>query len=141
MRNKNGLRVGNILSGNGRTAGILGCWSASAMDAMSGSYDWNWCYFADVKKPIKSKKWTILPLPEEPFEIKKKGTRTLPESTQTLCDLIRWDCEPEFVAGAIDWFMYSEGNLDRITQELSKRGLLEKYKEEYEPYLDDARNV
>ena len=136
-KKKIGFTRGNKFARNVRSTGTLSCWSAGAADALSGSYDWNWSYYTDIEKPIRCRKWTLFPTPPEQLETKRKGRKILTESTQTLCDLVRWDCEIEFVAQAIDWFERDEGNLDRIKNELERRGLLEKYEEEYEPYLQD----
>ena len=131
----------NLLASYRDIAGVLCCWSASAMNGMSGSYDWNWSYYADISIPIKATSMTIFPFPPEPIETHTVGLLTVTTPYITLIDLIRWDCEIEFVFQALDWWERTHRNLDVIWMGLEERDLMQKYLQEYAPYRDEWVDV
>jgi len=119
----------------------LCCWSAAAMNGMSGSYDWNWSFYADISKPIRAADMTVFPKPDEDIQTHRVGKLTVTTPFQTLMDLVRWDCEMEFVFQAMDWWERTHGSLDEIWEGFARRGLTGKYEAEYAPYRDDWVDV
>ena len=131
----------NILASSGIQAGILCCWSASGAIGMSGSYDWNWSFYGDVATPVRTKFVTVFPLPNEKVETASKGSLVFTTPFFTIMDLVRWDCEAEFVLNALAFWEARHGNLDAIWKGLEERGLMEKYLIEYEPYRAEWKEV
>ena len=121
----------NLLASNGVLQGTLCCWSAAAANGLSGSYDWNWSFYADVARPIRAKNLTLFPTPPGEIETVKIGRVTATAPLQTIIDLVRWDCEVEFIFQAMSWWEYAHGSLDSVMAELFKQGLLSKYEQEY----------
>jgi len=131
----------NILARQGRISGVLCCWSAAAQFGLSNSYDNNWSYYANVSSVVKSMPFTIFPFPNEPLQTTQKGKYTLTTPLQTVVDLVRWDCEVEFVLQALERWETWKGNLDEVWHELNRLNLMQKYREDYEPYRNEWTDV
>ena len=121
--------------------GIICCWSAASLQGMSGSYSWNWSFYADISTPIRATNATIFPFPDEHVETTAVGKLVVTTPYQTIIDLIRWDCEMEFVFQAMTWWERKHGSLFLLWEGLSKRGLTKKYEEEYAPFRSDWVDV